>query len=154
MFILYTDNDPDGYVNYQEYLKANENSFPTNAFKLATSEWYYNFSDHRCPHDAWLEHFTLKTENKLHDQKSIDIHLCLLGAYHDMFLEFHYKNVREYNLTGQNFPSNQEDWIIDEFRMNKNGLLIHEIEWAQKSDITSKWKIVCDDVSFSTKPLE
>ena len=58
-FILAADGRDDDVVNafrrYQDYLQSLRDTFAPSAFALATSEWYFNFNDHRCPHDAWLE---------------------------------------------------------------------------------------------------
>jgi hypothetical protein len=47
------------FARYREYLASLRGSFPASAHALATSDWYFNFRDHRCPHDAWLESLSL-----------------------------------------------------------------------------------------------
>jgi len=47
------------FRRYYEYLAEMKSVFPPSAYALATSDWYFNFHDHRCPHDAWLEEATL-----------------------------------------------------------------------------------------------
>ena len=37
------------FRRYQEYLQSLRDVFPPSAFTLATSDWYFNFNDHRCP---------------------------------------------------------------------------------------------------------
>jgi len=62
MFILTDDRDDDsrdGYAEYLEYLGANEHRFPPGAYALATSGWYFGFSDRRAPHDAWLREVSI-----------------------------------------------------------------------------------------------
>src|SRR5512144_2919016 len=44
---------------YVAYLRKNERRFPAGAYSLATSDWYFGASDHRAPHDAWLEEVTI-----------------------------------------------------------------------------------------------
>lgn len=43
------------WEQYQTYLRTHRDRFPRGAYALATSDWYFTFSDHRSPHDAWLE---------------------------------------------------------------------------------------------------
>ena len=58
MFILAAQRDADvdrAFARYAEYLKANRDRFPRSAYALATSDWYFGFSNHQAPHDPWLE---------------------------------------------------------------------------------------------------
>jgi hypothetical protein len=43
------------FERYQTYLDSVRDQMPPGALALATSVWYFNSSDHRAPHDAWLE---------------------------------------------------------------------------------------------------
>ena len=58
-FILVADRrDGDvagAFRRYQEYVQSVREVFPPSAYALATSDRYFNFKDHRCSHDAWLE---------------------------------------------------------------------------------------------------
>jgi hypothetical protein len=47
------------WERYIAYLRENENRFPPGAYSLATSDWYFGASDHRAPHDAWLEEIVI-----------------------------------------------------------------------------------------------
>ena len=44
------------YRRYRDYLQQHREDLPRTAFELGTAEWYQDPSDHRCPHDGWLEH--------------------------------------------------------------------------------------------------
>ena len=47
------------FERYQAYLERHRASFPPGALSLATAPWYFDFTDHHCPHDAWLQEFIL-----------------------------------------------------------------------------------------------
>ena len=91
-FILAADGrDADvggAFHRYQEYLQSLRDVFPLSAYALATSDWYFNFTDHRCPHDAWLETFSLSEASSANGgkQRSLSVNVRLLGAYHDGYM--------------------------------------------------------------------
>jgi hypothetical protein len=61
-FILSAERGDDAtaaFARYRAYLEQHRDRFPRNAYALATSDWYYDPHEHRCPHDAWLESATL-----------------------------------------------------------------------------------------------
>lgn len=47
------------FQRYRDYLNTHAARFPRGALALALSGWYFDPSDHRCPHDAWLEGITI-----------------------------------------------------------------------------------------------
>jgi hypothetical protein len=56
VFILSADGRDEDVVGafrrYQDYLQSLKDGFPPSAYALATSDWYFNFNDHRCPHGS------------------------------------------------------------------------------------------------------
>lgn len=91
-FILSSDDGNEatsGYQRYLEYLSTVKNKSQSSAYQLATSGWYFNFNDHRCPHDAWLESFTLSESStgKRSEVRTLSLKVRLLGAYHDGHIE-------------------------------------------------------------------
>src|SRR3954454_19809677 len=88
------------FNNYQEYLRANEKSYPKEAFEFANADWHYNNIDPRCPHDSWLESFQIFEEAKVDDvaTRQIRIRTVLLGAYHNGQIGIEYEGVRGYSL--------------------------------------------------------
>ena len=161
MFILASDtgNDYDevrrGYAAYREYLQANEKRFPPGAYALATSSWYFDFTDHRCPHDGWLEEMRLteKTSPEEPRQRVAEMTVRLLGAYHDLYVEFTYPRVYRYELALTDGEWGHRDWRYDELRLSDEGHLIHEIEWCGPTD-TARWQIVASDVLFRIEPID
>ena len=157
-FYLSKEREADvagAYRRYREYLEEHREQFPPNAFALGTAEWYQNPSDHRCPHDAWLEKLCvaeIPTKDR-HRDRYTTIHIRLLGAYHDGHIELVYPQVFEYELESR-YSQALGDWRYDEFRLSSNGQLIHEIEWAEThpKQETPRWIITASDVEFRWIP--
>ena len=88
-FILAADGrDADvggAFHRYQEYLQSLKDVFPPSAYALATSDWYFNFKDHRCPHDVWLETFGLSEASSANGGKqrslSVNVRLWCLSRW-------------------------------------------------------------------------
>jgi hypothetical protein len=156
-YILAAQRDQDGpeaerlWREYERYIQANRASFPPGAFALATSDWNYGFSDHRAPHDAWLEwaKFDEPATGERNETRYLSLRVRLLGAYHDNYLELFYPRVYAYTLTHNIASSGHGDWRYDEFRLSPKGHLIHEIEWASYPDSDARWLIEASDVEYS-----
>lgn len=146
---------PTAFGRYRSYLAASKQSFPPGAYALATSDWYFDFRDHRCPHDSWLESVTVTepASGERGEQRCTAIRVRLLGAYHDCQLELFYPRVLRYSFTAPSCTQGLGDWRYDEFRLSPAGHLIHEIEWAGFSrDEGSRWIIEASDVEFHSMP--
>ena len=131
---------------YQAYLASVKSRFPKSAYELATSDWYYNARDHRCPHDGWLEtlDFAESASGQRKEVRSLSMRARLLGAYHDRYIEYSYPEVHRYDLELERAGKGHGDWRYDEFRLSESGLLLHEIEWAGGGH----WLIEATDVNF------
>ena len=156
MFILGPERDEDvtsAFERYSKYLKQNRNRFPASAYALASSDWYYGFSAHHAPHDAWLESAQLNEAGSglRKDIRASSFTIRLLGAYHDGHIEFHYPQVFNYSLSCGGLGSGHGDWRYDEFRVDGEGRLVHEIEWAAVGG-TQSWIIVASDVHHKWVP--
>lgn len=142
------------YRRYQQYLREHEHEFPPGGFALGTAEWYQNANDHRCPHDGWLEAFTISETAGADKTRVTTMRTRLLGAYHDGYIEFFYPRVFKYTLLSSSSllglgRFGQGDWLYDEFRLSSEGHLIHEIEWAGSGEHEgSRWIIEATDVEF------
>ena len=159
LFILGEQLDADepgtaAFARYRTYLDDNRGRFPPSAHALASAEWYHDFSDHRCPHDAWLEAITIEETGTgvRGEQRAVAIRVRLLGAYHDGHIEFYYRDVMNYRLEGTDVTSGHSDWRYDEFRLGDQGQLIHEIEWVNQGE-TARWIIEAVDVAYSWRPF-
>jgi hypothetical protein len=156
MFILGPQRDIDAeasFQKYEAYLKNERVRFPPSAYALATSDWYFGFSDHRAPHDAWLEALTISepSAGERNEQRETSITIRLLSAYHDGHIELHYPRVFEHSLVSAQLRQGQGDWRYDEFRLNQRGHLVHEIEWAAFG-ATNNWVIAASDVHHKWLP--
>jgi len=153
-FILGSPRDQDrgqAFREYERYLHAHRERFPPSAWALATADWYFNFQDHRCPHDAWLESVSISepATGTRREVRTCQLTVRLLGAFHDGSIEFHYPDVRSYRLEMPDVGKGHGDWHYDEFRVDDEGLLIHEIEWAGGN---GSWLIKASDVHFRWMP--
>lgn len=140
---------------YGEYLAANRGRFPPSAYALATSDWYYDPRDHRCPHDAWLEEVRIEepAAGEQLEQRTVAVRVRLVGAYHDGHIELNYPRVYRYQLELAAAERGHGDWRYDEFRLTDRGNLIHEIEWAV-GDNPGRWLIEASDMKFVWRPRE
>ena len=161
-FILANERDENpremiaAFAKYRRYVEKHRARFPTGAYELASSNWYFNFNDHRCPHDSWLESLTMSEVRSDTDvaERHCAIRLRLLGAYHDCFIEFHYPIVYSYQLENRVSLRGNRDWRYDEFRLSDAGRLVHEIGWAGSPGEEARWVIEASDVQFRVLPIE
>jgi hypothetical protein len=155
-YVLDKQRDTDvvaAFREYRAYLASNATQFPPSAHELATSDWYFDFNDHRCPHDAWLETatFSESSTGSRNEVRTSTLTVRLLGAYHDGHIEFVYPEVRAYELNMSHLAQGHGDWRYDEFRVTPAGRVIHEIEWAVFG-YAGRWLIEAADVSHRWIP--
>lgn len=135
---------------YDAHLKVIATKLPevTRVFVLAP--WYQDFNHHDCPHDSWLLNLALNARVKSNEDRTLDLTLKLLGAYHDRVLIFHYRNVMlcDFEIQKQG-RHNTGDWLRDEFDVTADGFVSHEILWQ----LGGPWKIICQQVEFSAEDL-
>jgi hypothetical protein len=157
MFILSErDEDPAGsFHRYRDYLRENESRFPPGAYALASSDWYFDFRRHECPHDAWLQWAKVEepAAGERHENRTVALSVSLLGAYHDGIIELRYPRVFEYRFNSAALEGGHRDWRYDEFRVNAEGQLIHEIEWGGHRD-TGSWLVVASDIEYKWSPFQ
>ena len=143
------------YRRYQDYLREHQQRFPAGAFALGTAAWWQDGSDHRSPHDAWLESVTFSepSTGERSEQRVTAIRVRLLGAYHDGFIELFYPRVFSYSFQSPVCARGLGDWRYDEFRLSPAGHVIHEIEWAGfPRDEGSRWIIEASDIEYQWIP--
>jgi len=159
-FLLASDGrneDVSGsFRRYRTYLDGVRNEFPASAYGIATSDWYYDATDPRCPHDAWLESCVLNeiSSGQREEVRTLSLSVRLLGAYHDRYIELRYPRVFSYSMSISRGEHGQRDWRYDEFRLSKRGNLVHEIEWCGSQE-TGSWIIEASDVGIDwvLKPI-
>src|SRR5215813_5055013 len=123
MFLLAKDGRDDdvglAFRRYREYLQSVSDIFPASAYTLATSDWYFSFSDHRCPHDAWLDSLSVTepASGARGEIRNISMCIRLFGAYHDGYIELLYPRVFGYRLSINSGKRGHRDWRYDELRL-------------------------------------
>src|SRR5712664_461435 len=120
---------------YREYLQSIKERLPLSAFEFATAAWHYDYSDHRCLHDSWVESLTIKEREsgeRLH-HRSLSISARLFGAFHDGHVLLDYADVYMYSLEGPKARAGHGDWLVDEIRLSENGLVLHEVLFSNDS---------------------
>jgi hypothetical protein len=130
------------WSEYNAYLASIASRLPESARAFALADWHYNFSDHRCPHDSWLEDLSVwyATGGERRTSRTAQIVARFLGAYHDGFIEIAYTNATRHKLV-----QGAGDWLYDEVRLTEDGAVLHEIEFEgghwliECSDITARW---------------
>jgi hypothetical protein len=157
-FILSNERDRDAvraFERYRNYLQSVRHSLPESVFALASSDWYFSPSEHRCPHDAWLESVTISelSSGERRESRFTSIRIRLLGPYHNGVIEFVYPRVFRYSLDASAPAGGHRDWRYDEFRLSERGYVIHEIEWEGAQE-TARWVIESSDVHFQWHPKE
>jgi hypothetical protein len=160
MFVLSKQLDTDGDPNisfrrYRDYVEANRAQFPPAAYDLISSGLLLDASDHRCPHDGWLEwaRFEEPSEGDRHEIRTLSLRIRLLGAYHDMYVELFYPRVFSYSMSNPASQAGHSDWRYSEIRLSESGNIIHEIEWAGPSGAEARWVIEASDVQLTTHAL-
>ena len=155
MYILAAQRKHDvvaAFKRYKQYLSLCGSRFPPSALALATSDWYFDPREHHCPHDAWLESFSLKEigSGEQKEQRILAASIVLLCAHQNGYIELSYPQVFAYHCEAPVSSRGHGDWRYDEFRLSECGHVIHEIEWAGFArSQPSKWVIEASDVLYS-----
>jgi hypothetical protein len=154
--------DPEGLKNcfdeYYRYLQSVRKSLPPSAFAFANAPWHYDYSDHKCPHDAWVESLNINelSSGERSQYREIEINVRLLGAYHDGHIELLYKKALSYSLTSSAefkmspLGEGHGDWLIDEIRLSERGFVLHEINFSKGGN----WIIECTDIDYKWIPFK
>ena len=135
---------------YREYLRSVKEHLPLSAFEFATAMWHYDYSDHRCPHDSWVESLTIEEPargGRLKD-RSLRISTRLIGAFHDGHLLLGYADVQMYSFEGPKTRAGHGDWLVDEVRLSENGFVLPEVLLSNDS----RWLIEAKDISCEWRP--
>jgi hypothetical protein len=92
-------------------------------------DWYKFPPDHRCPQQASVESITISepSSGERHENRGLEIHIRLLGAYHDGIIEFTYKGVQNYSVQAMRDVAGHGDWLEDEVDVKRHDTLLHKI---------------------------
>jgi WD40 repeat protein len=135
---------------YRKYLQSLKERLPVTAFEFATAAWHYDHSDHRCPHDSWVESLTIAepARGERFQDRSLRISTRLLGAFHDGHLLLSYADVQAYSLESPKVRAGHGDWLVDEIRLSDNGFVLHEVLFSNDN----RWLIEAKDISCEWRP--
>lgn len=158
---LHAEDEPTAagaFARYRAYLASVRGRMPPSALALAESDWYFNARDHRAPHDAWLETVTVveRGAGERRQDRAVALTIRLLGAYHDGYIELHYRDVTRYRIElapSETVGGGHRDWRYDELRLGPRGGVVHEIEWWGL-EATGTWLIEAGDVEYRWLPVE
>ncbi len=146
----------DAFKQYNAYLHSVENVFPPGALSFAIADWHYNMQDSRCPHDAWVEFLKIYEDasGTRKENRTVNIKLKLLGAFHDGYIELSYRNIADYRITGggvggEHGHDGHGDWYVDDFHLSGAGRVVHDILFSRGYI----WSIECDDLIYEWLPI-
>lgn len=136
-------------AEYKTYLQSIRKNLALSAYEFASADWHYDFVDHRCPHDSWLEALTISepASGLREEERHVEVAARLLGAFHDGHIELSYRNVRSYSLSGAfggSKNAGHRDWLIDEVRLSQANFVEHEVLFRDGS----RWLIESEDIHF------
>lgn len=118
--------------------------------EFATSEWYSDPTDHRCPHDAWLELFEVRepSAGSRNELRRTVIVVRLLGSYHDGYILLTYDGVVGFTSGSRDSGEGLGDWLKDSFRLSGDGLVVHRVDLARGS-----WTIEAESIGYEWIPI-
>jgi len=103
---------------YVTYIESVRGKLPDEAAGFALAEWHHDFSDRRCPHDAWVESVVVAelARGERQEMRSLEIRVVLLGSYHDGRIHLTYPGVTRYDLRQPSGADGRAhgDWLVDE----------------------------------------
>lgn len=142
---------------YRRYLQEHRGMFRSSAYEFATAEWHYDPTDHRCPHDAWVEEVSIVESGTgaRGAVRNVEIRVQLLGAYHDGTILLNYRGVCAYSLSAPILPPSGRtavghgDWLIDEFVVEPDGRIRHDVVFSGGG----RWSIELADVEYTWAPF-
>jgi hypothetical protein len=112
--------------------------------------WYTSPEDHRSPHDCWVQSITVSepSSGERREIRGVEIHISLLGAYHDGTIEFTYQRVQRYSLEGIRDTAGHGDWLEDELKLRKNNSLLHKVTLTNEN-----FEIEAEEIEYRWTPL-
>lgn len=107
--------------------------------EISQQLWYRDFTDPRCPHDAWLLRFEMDIVGGDGDEDlcARTIRVVLLAPYHNGTITMLYRDVTGYAVALRDTRtlrqiSRRRDWLTDYLERLPDGTLRHVIEWENQ----------------------
>jgi len=82
------------------------------------------------------------------ENRGLEIHVLLLGAYHDGTIEFTYKGVQHYSMEAMREKAGHGDWLEDQVYIKNRDSLLHKVTLADGA-----FEIEAQDVEYKWTPL-
>jgi hypothetical protein len=134
----------------QNSTEMNHQAFTCSLRECESSDWYTFPEDHRSPHDSWVETITIEEPSlgERHELRGLEIRIRLLAAYHDGMIEFTYKRVQHYSLSGMRDATGHGDWLEDKVKVTKHDVLVHKVTLTN-----GDFEIEAAEIEYSWTPL-
>ena len=113
-------------------------------------DWYSFPEDHRSPHDAWVESIMISepSSGERHQNRGLEIHVQLLGAYHDGTIEFIYTGVQSYEIRAMRDRAGHGDWLKDEVDVRRHDTLRDRVTLTN-----GNFEIEANEIQYKWTPL-
>lgn len=136
------------FDEYFSYISNLQEVLPKHIYDFASSYRNYELNSSHTLHDAWLNQVKIQEASKGErgQQRSLNITIELLNAYHDKIITLQYKNVYEYDFSSVTSPDKKVahgDLLIHEFSYEKP-YIIHYIAFSNGN----KFRIAFEDMGL------
>jgi hypothetical protein len=157
-YILNSEKKGIDFGRYSAYVESIRNKLPAHIYAFASNPCHFNLDSHSSLHDAWLETLTVReaASGERNHIRRLEIHLCLLGPYHDRRIHLKYAEVAQYSFfTPPRYgePRYEHtahgDLLTHEIRFGHNDLLIHELLFERDATLL----IECSDITHSEEAI-
>lgn len=118
--------------------------------QCSSFDWYTFPEDHRSPHDAWVESITISepSSGERHEKRGLEIHVRLVGAYHNGTIEFTYMGVQSYSIRARRDVAGHGDWLEDKVDVRRHDSLRHCVTLTNGS-----FEIEANEIEYKWTPL-
>jgi hypothetical protein len=158
MKYIYTKPGHIDFDSYRAHLEKIRGRLPQHVFTFASSPCYFDFESHSSLHDAWLETLTIsESASGTHNEvRKLEVHLSLLGPYHDRRIHLHYKGVSQYSFIApprHDLPRYKHtahgNLFTHEITLGHEGLIVHELLFERDATLL----IECSDIKHSEEAI-
>jgi hypothetical protein len=139
---------------YSRYLKTVRDRLPAHVAAFATDARHFAPDAKETLHDAWLMELSVRepATGERKEQRTTEIELRLLGAFHDRVHALRYTGVERYEVVGI-VGGGHGDLYTHEVRLAPDGVrVVHEFLFVGSSE--PRLLIVCADFTHEMLPLE
>jgi len=152
MFRYIVKNEHDTrFDSYFDYIAGLHGKIDEALYAFVADSGRYDLSSKGSLHDAWLRRLTLFVSEIGEHPVRQNLHIELLGPYHDRVFHLYYDDVLSYSYFQQaRRGSGQQDLLVHEFRLGRQGEFEHVFEFDDGLAIS----VVCRSMRFEEILLE